>query len=155
MPRVNMNGPSMREALALFLAGVLAAPQFAVAATRTWASGAGNWNAAASWSGSVAPVAGDDAAISGGTVTLTNTTPWLGSFTNSGTLIFTGNDGFGTNVALTATNVTILAGGRITHATNATYSTNAAGVWAPSNRVWIVCSNSGCSRRRCRVGRSS
>jgi len=131
---------TMRCGCFLFgLALLMLSPRGAVASYCEWAGGTGNWNDD-NWGGT-APNAGDDVVIPSGTVNLTNTTPWLSSFTNSGTLIFTGDGGYGTNIALQATNVVVLSGGNITHMNVMTSSTNALGVWVPSNRVWIVCSN--------------
>lgn len=102
------------------------------------ATNSGNWVGPAVWSNGVIPQAGDDVVIaSGKTVTLTNTTEYLRSFTNNGTLTFNGANGYGTNIALRAADAYVAAGATITHARN----TDTASPWVPDSRIWIVCTN--------------
>ncbi len=102
-----------------------------MAGTPTWIGGAGNWDAASNWQGSVVPVDGDDVTITntGASVTITNSTVALGSLTLSKTLTFNN-----WNSALNATNVTVQNEGMMT--LPAAFSTNAM-----SNNVYVVCSN--------------
>ena len=101
----------------------------AQATTRTATSG-GNWTNATIWSGTV-PQAGEDAVINSGvSVTVDVSTASLNTFTNYGTLVFSG-----TNTALNATSVTVT--GTVTHLVNT--ATNAP--WTPDHWVSIACSN--------------
>jgi hypothetical protein len=130
-----MNKIGLKRLVGLALAGVWMSILALTggAATKTW-SGSGNWGDA-NWSPS-APLAGDDAFISSGTVTVDVETVYLGSFSNSATVVFSG-----WNSILHATNVTVNA--TITHPpqsdTSGTY--NSTNGWDPDNRVYIDCSN--------------
>ena len=92
----------------------------------------GWWHNDATWDGGI-PTPGQDVLIpSGFTVTLSNSTAVLTSFTNAGALVFTS----WTNM-LTASNVTVAAGGNVTHNVN----TDTVASWVPDSRVYIVCTN--------------
>ncbi len=110
--------------VAAFLAG-----SGAQAAPRS-ATQNGNWSDANTWGGS-ALNAGDDVIVgSSRTVTADVSSVWLTSFTNAGTLVFSG-----TSTALNATNMFI--GGTVTHIVNTASNVP----WVPDGRVWLVCSN--------------
>ena len=70
----------------------------------------GYWDVDANWDAGHAPLAGEDALVPvGRSVTITNSTAYMASFTNAGTLTFDAWD-----AALQATNMTL--GGTVTHA---------------------------------------
>jgi hypothetical protein len=100
---------------------------------RVW-SGTGNWNVTNYWAGGILPSAGEAAVISSGTVTLTNSTPNLVSFSNNATVTFDS-----TNAAIIATDV--ILGGTVNHTANSATTTNGLGQWIPNSRVWFVCTN--------------
>ena len=126
-----MNSRFFVGLIGLVLAALLLPAGYAGTVTAT---ANGNWSAPGTWS--AVPQAGDDVIVGAGrAVTADVTTVWMTSFTNSGSLVFTG-----TNTALRATNVTVSAG-TVTHLPQSASTTNPAGLWVPDNRVWIVCSN--------------
>ena len=114
--------------LGVVLAWVMA-PVAATAVTRTW-TGVDNWNQSANWSPSGVPASDDMAIIDSGTVTLSNTV-YVGSMDvrSGATVLFTN-----WSTTLSATNVTIQSGGKLTCAGPFTES-------QMSNRVYIACSN--------------
>jgi hypothetical protein len=73
--------------------------------------------------------------ITSGTVTVSEPV-WVGTLTNSATLTFSG----WSNV-LTAVNVVVPSGGKITHAANTATTTNNLGQWVPNAGVFLECSN--------------
>ncbi|MDD5706867.1 MAG: G8 domain-containing protein [Kiritimatiellae bacterium] len=72
--------------------------------TRMWTATTGDWSVAGNWLGGVVPAAGDDVIICvGGTVSLTNSTPWLSSLrTEHATLSFSN-----ANATLNVTNLIV------------------------------------------------
>jgi hypothetical protein len=115
----------------LVLAGLLSPAGYAATVT---AIANGAWSAPGTWSAVPQPT--DDVSIGAGrTVTADVTTVWMASFTNSGSLVFTG-----TNTALRATEVALSAGS-VTHLPQTATTTNPAGQWVMDHRIWIVCSN--------------
>lgn len=104
-------------------------------ATSWIASQSGYWTNMAVWGGGGTPGINDDATINSGvSVTVDVSTATLTACTVGGTLTF-----LGTNTSLFATTVTITS--NVTHAVQGATTTNPAGEWVASNRVWIVCSN--------------
>ena len=95
-------------------------------------TGTGNWNDTNRWSGLAIPGPGEDAIVAG-TVTLTNATAVLGSYTlNAGythTLV-------GTNSILHAGAINIY--GIVTHSNNTATATNVMGQWVADNIAWLV-----------------
>lgn len=91
------------------------------------ATGTGDWSVAENWTLGV-PIAGDDVAIDGATVLLTNSTPWLNSLTVGGATLSCSN----WDTTIFANDVTIL--GTLTCVGPFTNS-------AMSNRVAIVCAS--------------
>ncbi len=123
---------------ALYFALLLAGASAAV----TWDGGAddSNWFNPTNWIGDVAPGATDDVFIvTNGTAgpTLTGSVAVFTLTVSNKTLTFQG-----TNTVLTASNVVVAgSNGKITHLAQTTTATNGAGLWLPSNLVWIVCTN--------------
>jgi hypothetical protein len=92
----------------------------------------GSWHNPSTWVGNVVPTTGDDVVVvATNGVTLTNSTDFLNSLLirSNATLTFSG-----WTTLLTASNVDVLAYGTITH-TACTTNT------APTNRVYMICSN--------------
>ncbi len=118
---------------ALLSVGLMLVAGQAMAATVTWTGAANsNWSDTNNWSGLALPAGGDDVLVTnaGYNVLLTSSTPDLASFVISNkTLIFSN-----WTACLSATNVTVGAGGTVTVA-------NAFITGQMSNRVNIVCSN--------------
>lgn len=104
------------------------------AATNFW-TGSGNWTNRARWSRGQVPIAGESVSISGA-VTLSAATAALAHYhlASGGT-----HTSVGWDTVLRAADVVIE--GTLDHAPNTAAGTNAAGLWVPDNRVWIVCSN--------------
>jgi hypothetical protein len=103
--------------------------------TGSWTNPAANWTNIANWSASHTPLAGE-AVVINGTVTLTNSTEVLYSYTLNANKT---NMFYGTNTILVATDVTIY--GVISHGTNSAGTTNSSGQWIADNGVWIQCTN--------------
>ena len=100
------------KVLCCVVASTAALPAYA--GTRTWDGTAnGNWFDTARWApGGDYPRAGDTVLVQSGSVLLTNSTEYLGSFTiTNATLTFTN-----WATALSATNVAVLKNGLVTHA---------------------------------------
>jgi hypothetical protein len=123
--------------VSLLLACGIGLPQ---ATASTTATNSGIWTDPSIWNNGV-PAAGDDVYIrSPRNVTITNPTPYFNFLmvSNGATLTFCGTAGYGTNVILSATNMWIY--GTVTHS-NITTTNAVGGIWAPSNSVYIMCSN--------------
>ncbi len=115
--------------VAVFTAVMLCLP---AQATPRQAAASGLWSATGTWGGTV-PQAGDDVLIGAAyTVTQDVSSAVLNSCTNSGTLVF---DGW--SYVLTASNVIVTSGGKITHNKN----TAPLPPYTPDKRVNLACTN--------------
>lgn len=117
---------------------IMAVASFAVfsvhAKTTSW-SGTDAWPGnATNWSAGI-PDAGDSVILASGTLTLTNRTPALASFTQSGGTLVMSNWA----TALVATNVAI-NGGVLSHPLQSALEPVNGG-WVPDSRIRIICSN--------------
>jgi hypothetical protein len=113
--------------LSVVLLALLVAPSVR-GDVKTWTGVTGDWFDAANWTNGL-PVEGDEVILNRGTVSLTNATPLLGSFTqNGGALVYSN-----WTTKLWATNV-LIAGG--TNMLPAAFTNGGM-----SNRIWIVCTN--------------
>jgi len=118
---------------------LLLADQTALAANRTWVGPTnGDWFSTNNWSPNDNwPQAGDIVAITNGSIILTNSTAYLGTFSlTNATLFFTN-----LNAALQATNVFVRSGALMRHYPQIATTTNLSGGWDIDSRVYIVCSN--------------
>ncbi len=126
-----------RVAVILFLFTVLL-PGYAALVIWDGGGDAINWFDGQNWSPNNIPQPADEVTITNvTTVRLTNSATVASLLVSNATVTF-----YGTNTILTASNV-VVAGtnGRITHAIQTATTTNEAGLWLPSNLVWIVCTN--------------
>lgn len=128
-----MLGVAMLALTATFPNGVWGAP-----VSNTWTGGGltNLWSEGVNWSAGV-PVDGQDVTINSGSVTLTEATAELASFTlaKGATLNVEGWES-----ALTATNLTIA--GTVTHAAQTvTEPDPVSGEWIPQHRIWLKGSN--------------
>lgn len=102
---------------------------------RTWSGGkTGSWDVAANWVETAVPTTNDTVFIANtsAVVVLSSSTFPLASIQLAGTLIFTNWD-----TTLTAVDVTVTNGGKITHYVN----TDSNAPWTPDARIAISCSN--------------
>jgi hypothetical protein len=119
--------------------GLLAPP--CPAGTITWSGAAGdsNWFTAGNWLGGAIPTNSDDVLLTNGTgiILLSNSATIKSLDITNRTLCF---KGWLTN-ELSASNIFIRSGAKLTHPTNSATTTNGSGGWDPDNGIFIRCTN--------------
>jgi len=130
---------SFRICLSLAAALAIIAPLTAGAANRIWVGPTnGDWFTTINWApGDNWPQAGDTVSVTNGSVLLTNSTAYLGTFTiTNASLTFTN-----WNSALQAVTVNVQSGAVMRHPPQNATTTNGSGGWDADSRVYILCTN--------------